>query len=393
MIRQAWGQTDAFVTTDCGAVSNMLGQLEPAPGHTRLAAIPEEAAAWTINNGTDLEMGSTIWTTHMMNATKMGLVSEATIARSVRRGLRQQFLAGRFSPGKAWAELGAKDINSTRAQLIQNEAALQGMILLKNEGLLPLKQGSNIAVVGPMGVDTLLTSDYAGGTGEGGCWPKADASCVRTIFEAIREANVGGTTHSAPGVPAAHDHSPPAKFLADAITVAKGADIVVLAVGNDRNAEHEGIDRPDVNLTSAQQALATQVLALGKPTLLLLSNGGAVSIDGLIEGSKSIVECFNPAHNTPQLAKLLFGENNNWGKLPVTIYSHNYTTGGDGLPAQPMQNYDMVSSPVRADRAPAPLLVLCAVCKKAQARCCGGRGARTDITRARRCSRSGPASA
>ena len=56
MIRQEWGQTHAFVSTDCGAVSNLLGQLEPSPGHTRLAASPEEAAAFTIMNGTDLEM-------------------------------------------------------------------------------------------------------------------------------------------------------------------------------------------------------------------------------------------------------------------------------------------------------------------------------------------------
>ena len=106
MIRVKWNQPHAFVTTDCGAVSNMLGQLEPAPGQTRLAAIPgamslglsthfgrlltrvcyvEEAAAWTINNGTDLEMGSLIWTQHMENATKIGLVTEATITRSLRR--------------------------------------------------------------------------------------------------------------------------------------------------------------------------------------------------------------------------------------------------------------------------------------------------------------------
>jgi hypothetical protein len=58
MIREKWGQTNAFVSTDCGAVSNLLGQLEPSPGHTRLAASPEEAAAWTIMNGTDLEMVS-----------------------------------------------------------------------------------------------------------------------------------------------------------------------------------------------------------------------------------------------------------------------------------------------------------------------------------------------
>jgi beta-glucosidase len=221
------------------------------------------------------------------------------------------------------------------------------MILLKNDGLLPLKRGSNIAVVGPMGVDRNLISDYAGDGGEGGCWPKGDQSCIHTIFEAIEMKNTGGTTHSAAGVPAAHDHSPPAKFLAEALAVAKVADIVVLAIGNDRDAEHEGIDRHDVNLPTKEETLAKLVIALKKPTLMILSNGGAVSIDGLIEPSKAIVECFNPSHNAPQLAALLFGEANNWGKLPVTIYSHDYTTGAGSLPAQPMDNYDMVKSPGR----------------------------------------------
>ena len=107
MMREEWQQPHAFVSTDCGAVSNMLGQLEPAPGHTRLAATPVEAAAWTIMNGTDLEMGSLIWTEHMQNATALGLVTEVAIARSLKRGLRQQFIAGRFDPG-VWAEIGAK---------------------------------------------------------------------------------------------------------------------------------------------------------------------------------------------------------------------------------------------------------------------------------------------
>jgi hypothetical protein len=52
------------------------------------------------------------------------------------------------------------------------------MVLLKNDGLLPLTAGSKIAVVGPMGVNQDLMSDYAGGTGEAGCWPNSDSSCV-----------------------------------------------------------------------------------------------------------------------------------------------------------------------------------------------------------------------
>ena len=255
-----------------------------------------------------------------------------------------------------------QDINSTHTQQLQREAALQGMVLLRNDHeLLPLKPGSNIAVVGPMGDIHDLMSDYAGSGGEGGCWPEGDASCIVTIFEAIRSANKGGTTHSAAGIPPPHDPSPPAKLLAAAVAVAKAADTVVLVLGNSRahgrdsgvgTVEHEGVDRPDVNLTAAQHNLAMQVLALGKPTLLVMSNGGAISIDSLIADPSvhAIVEAFNPAHNTPELAQLLFGEANSWGKLPVTIYSHNYTTGGGGLPAQPMDNYDMVASPGRTYR-------------------------------------------
>jgi beta-glucosidase-like glycosyl hydrolase len=61
-------------------------------------------------------------------------------------------------------ELSVDSINSTLHRQVQREAALQGMVLLQNNGkLLPLKKGGKIAVVGPMGVTQLLTSDYAGG--------------------------------------------------------------------------------------------------------------------------------------------------------------------------------------------------------------------------------------
>jgi beta-glucosidase-like glycosyl hydrolase len=165
VIRKRWNQPNALVTTDCGAVSNMLGPPTNTPS-------PMLAAAWTINNGTDLEMGSTIWTTHMKDAVSAGLVSEQTITQSLTRGLRQLFHAGRFD-ADVWAELGLDDINSTHSQQVQREAAEQGMVLLKNgggssvsgaEAMLPLKTGSKIAVVGPMGVNTDLMSDYAGGT-------------------------------------------------------------------------------------------------------------------------------------------------------------------------------------------------------------------------------------
>jgi len=204
--------------------------------------------------------------------------------------------------------------------------------------MLPLKSGSNIAVVGPMGMTTNLMSDYAGGTGEAGCWPNSDSSCVKTIAQAIADANNGGSTTMAKGVDV---NSKSTGGIAEALNLVKAADIAVLVLGNDRTQEHEGIDRPDINLPGMQEPFAKQVLALGKPTLLILSNGGAVAIDNLIKPSQAIIESFNPAQMTPALAALIFGRENRWGKLPVTIYPHAYTS------EQSMTNYDMSKAPGR----------------------------------------------
>ena len=233
VIRKKWGQTHAYVTTDCGAVSNMRGPPVNAPGDA-------EAAAWTLMNGTDLEMGSTVWTSHMKDAVARGLATEEAVTRAAARGMRQLFLAGRFDPPSqvGWSSLGPESINSTLAQQTSREAGLQGMVLLKNtNGMLPLKRGDNIAVVGPMAVTTDLMSDYAGGTGESGCWPNSDESCIVTIGAAIAAANTNGHTTVQQGVEV---NSNKRDGIAPALAAAKAADVVALVLGNDRYGAHAG---------------------------------------------------------------------------------------------------------------------------------------------------------
>ena len=223
-------------------------------------------------------MGSTIWTDHLLNATRIGLVTEAAVARALRRGLRHQFIAGRFDSG-VWATLGVADINSTHHRQVQSEAALQGMVLLKNEAqILPLETDTHIAVIGPMGVTQLLTSDYAGADqalgqrGEAGCWPLGDRSCVVTIAEAIGRINKG-PTHWSAGANMSDPMVEDPEMVAEALSLARDADRVVLVLGNSRDQEHEGIDREDINLPYNQAALAKAVLLIRKPTVVVLSNG------------------------------------------------------------------------------------------------------------------------
>ena len=331
VLREKWGQTNAVVTTDCTAVKNMLGAPVNANNIT--------AAAWTIMNGTDLEMGSTLWRDHMKAAIDAGLATEEAVTRSATRALRQMFRAGRFDPPEqiGWSSIGPESVNSTRHQQIAEEAALQGMVLLKNSGgVLPLKLGSKIAVVGPMGMTTNLISDYNIDFCSGG-----GQSCVKTIAEALADENKGGTTTMAKGVDI---NSMNTTGIRAALELVRAADVAVLVLGNDKSQEHEGIDRPDINLPGQQESFARQVFALGKPTVLVLSNGGAVAIDNLVAPSHAIIEAFNPAKYSPALAKLVFGRENRWGKLPVTIYPHSFSK------EQAMTDYDMTSAPGRTYR-------------------------------------------
>ena len=105
----------------------------------------------------------------------------------------------------------------------------------------------------------------------------------------------------------------------------------------------EGQDRQDITLPGLQPSFAEAILALNKPTVLVLTNGGALSTEAFDgrggvtgRGASAIVEAFNPnVVGSKALASLLFGDANSWGKLPYTIYPSNYTD------AIEMDSFDM----------------------------------------------------
>lgn len=263
---------------------------------------------------------------------------------------------GRFDPPEStdWAKFGLETLNSSLHQQVSYEAALQSLVLLKNNGLdgvshrqtLPLKVGSHVVVLGPQGVTRSgLLSDYAA---DQECFG-GDDHCIGTIAEGIAAANIGGTTTSAQGVEV---NSNKTDGIQAALAMAAQADVVVLVLGNDKTIEHEGQDRTDTALPGLQASFAKQVLALNKTTVLVLTNGGALAIDELMERPASmpgasgpgyaIIEAFNPAVlGGKAVGASLFGHENRWGKLPITMYPHDY------IKEQSMVNYDMSIAPGR----------------------------------------------
>ena len=325
VLRKKWNRPDAYITTDCGAVINTMG----APLNLKTQ---EEAAAATINGGTDLEMGTQIWNESMVSAVRQGLVTEATVTTAARRGLMQRMTQGDFDSARSngWSDLDAhEEVNSTAHQKIAYDAALQSMVLLKNaNGMLPLAAGKTIAVIGP---GALAQGSMVGPYfGDQICYAPFETRdnrtyyCIPTIASQIAALNdaAGGTTTSAAGVDWAGDN---ASAIPAALALAKAADIVILALGIDHTIEHEGVDVANNSLPALQLSFAAQVAKLAKPTVLVLIGNDGADIGTITPGVDAVVRAFYPATNgNKALAALLFGKANTWGKLPFTMYPAGY---------------------------------------------------------------------
>ena len=323
VLRKKWNRPDAYITTDCGAVRNVMGP--PLNLKTQ-----EEAAAATINGGTDLEMGTQIWNESMISAVHQGLVTDATITTAARRGLMQRMTQGDFDSTRSngWSDLDAKkEVNSTAHQKIALDAALQSMVLLKNaKSVLPLTAGKKIAVIGPGALaQKSMVGPYFG---DQICYAPYETRanrtyyCIPTVASQIAAMNDGGTTTSAIGV---DWDSTNASSIPAALALAKAADIVILVLGIDHTIEHEGVDVKDNALPGLQLSFAAQVAALAKPTVLVLIGNDGTDIGTITPGVDAVVRAFYPAtHGNKALATLLFGKANTWGKLPVTMYPAGY---------------------------------------------------------------------
>jgi len=116
--------------------------------------------------------------------------------------------------------------------------------------------------------------------------------------------------------------------MAAALEIASAADVIILAVGIDQSVEFEGGDRTDTALPGLQEEFALKVLALNKPTVLILVNGGALAIDNILQNSNTpnaIIEAYNPSVSGAEpLAAHIFGTLNRWGRLSTTLYSHSF---------------------------------------------------------------------
>lgn len=335
ILRREW-KFNGYVVSDCYGIKDILE-------HQHLANSLEQASAMALRAGTDLNCGNEYLS--LPAALKQGLVNESDIDAAVKRVLEARFRLGMFDPQEnvPYARIPFSVIDSSEHRALSLQAARESIVLLKNERhLLPLsKTLKSIAVVGPNAneVKALLGNYY--GT----------PSLAVTPLVGIRQ-KVSPLTKViyAKGCEAVE---PPtiATALDEAVRAAKSADVVVVALGLSGDLENEQFeidtdgfywgDRTSLDLPRAQEKLLKAVAATGKPTVVVLLNGGPVTTAWASAHAGAIVEAWYPGEEGgAAIADVLFGDYNPGGRLPVTVYK-----SVDQLP--PFADYKMADRTYR----------------------------------------------
>lgn len=320
LLRDQWG-FKGFVVTDYESIHEMKFH-----GVAEL----KEAAARAINAGTDMDMVSEGFLKTLEASIADGSVPEETIDRACRRILEAKYKLGLFSdPYKNCnPEMAAKGTYTDEYRAEARRIAAETFVLLKNEGnLLPLKKKGKIALVGPMA--------NAGGN-MCGCWtPTCKPENHKSLLQAMREA-AGNDIHIlyAPGSNLYYDaklHEKAAgwrkieyiddkNLLNQAVATARGADIIVAALGESAEMSGESVSRTDLEMPDAQKDLLKALAATGKPVVLLLFSGRPVILNWESENIPTILNVWQGGSEAADaIADVVFGEVNPSGKLTTTF--------------------------------------------------------------------------
>ncbi len=317
ILRREWG-FDGYVVSDCWAIKDLHE-------NHKVTSTWEESAAVCVKAGCDLNCGCSYQ--HIPSAVERGLLSEADLDVCVKRLMRARMLLGMFDPEDRvpFAQIPYEVNDCEEHRQLALTAARESIVLLKNKGgLLPLSSDvKSIAVIGPNAHDhAILVGNYFG-----------VPSRSVTPLEGIRAAVSKSTkVLYAPGcklLGTKREGLARDGILSEALTMAERADVVVLCLGlsaeiegeqgDASNSEAAG-DKAHLDLTGLQQPLLEAVVALGKPTVLVLLSGSALSVNFAEEHVDAIVQAWYPGEEGgTAIADVLFGKYNPGGRLPITF--------------------------------------------------------------------------
>lgn len=356
VLREQWG-FDGLIVADYGGV-------ELLASHHGIAADKAEAAALAFNAGLDIELPDDACSSQLMSALERGLISEQKIDEIVARILKVKFDMGLFE--NLYCDESSIDLQSEKAKELAYQVALQSIVMLENNGTLPLNKRQKLAVVGPTADDQLaLLGGYS--------FPvhlilssidNSDTVCP-TILEALqneftevvyskgcdilteRHANAPvfpGDVDLAMNQTMTSPVSQDTSQIQQAMETIEQADVAIVCVGDlaglfQTGTVGEGSDTDSLNLPGMQQQLIEKAIATGKPVIILVTGGRPYNLNGAEEKAAAVLFGWAPGQEGARaIADIIAGNQAPSGRLTLSIpknagavpyyYNHKLKSGG-----------------------------------------------------------------
>ena len=300
-----------YVVSDCGAICDINN-------HHRVTKNEAESAALAVNNGCELNCGSAYeW---LKTAVAAELLTEETITEAVVKLFTARFRLGMFDEDCEYDNIPYSAIECDEHMELNRKMAQESIVLLKNNGILPLDKNKKVAVIGPDADNMrVLLANYNG-----------MPSKYYTLLRGIQEY---AYVHYAKGC---HLYNPDANIhfvcssIKEAIIAARNSDVVVMCMGIDASMEGEqgdafnidaSGDKKTLNLPEPQQKLYDAIKELKKPIVYVNVSGSCMNLADQKENCDAVIQCFYPgAMGGLALADIIFGKVSPSGRLPITFY-------------------------------------------------------------------------
>ena len=314
ILRKHWNWTEHnnFITSDCNAIQDFL------PNQHNYSQTPAQAAADAYNAGTDTVCEVPGWPpfTDVAGAYNQSLLSESTIDRALLRLYEGLIRAGYFDPASAdpYRSISWSDVNTPRTQALALQAAVDGIVLLKNTNgnavPIPDLRNKTVALIGHWANNPRqLLGGYSG-----------TPPYLITPVLAAAQLNVTYTTASGPV-----NETDPSPWLDATLAAASKADVILYFGGTDLSIAAEDRDRDSIAWPPAQLSLISSLSSLSKP-LILFSLGDQLDSSALPRNLSAHFWVGYPGQSAGRAVfSLLTGEASPAARLPVTQYPSDYT--------------------------------------------------------------------
>lgn len=338
VLRGEWGYTGTLIT-DWDNVGRMVWEQRVQPDLT-------QAAAAAVRAGNDMVMTTPGFFEGALDAVAQGLLPDDAFDDAVSRILTLKFELGLFEDPRLPREDVSAVVGSAAHAELNLEIARRSLVLLENDGVLPLDAAAplRVAVTGPLADDAQTQlGDWAGGSGQAGWLDGQPREMITTVLDGLRAIEAWTVTHARgadiltladdprgahfpdgqPRPPVVQPSPPDPALLAEAVASTEDADVVVAVVGDRIELVGEGRSTATLELVGGQNALLDALIATGKPVVVVLLASKPLVLPPSVQRAAAVVWAASPGMQGGRaLADIVTGAVEPSGRLPISFARH-----------------------------------------------------------------------